>query len=55
MNEINLDLNNIYKLQVNGNTNITCGAPWYGNDSEIIKRINKDINGGTYELNRTNL
>lgn len=27
------------------------GAPWYGNDEEIQRRINCDINGGTYTYN----
>ena len=37
---------NIYR--VTGNTKIECGAPWYGNEEQIQKRINADISGGTY-------
>lgn len=49
-------LYNIYRIQVDGNTQIECGAPWYGNQSEIIKRCNADIaestaTAHTYKLN----
>lgn len=48
-------LKNLYKITTqnkeNGNYKTTCGAPWYGNDEEIQKRINVNINGGTYENN----
>ena len=49
-------LEDLYEITVEGNNKIQCGAPWYGNETEIIKRINEDIaptNG--YTLNRTNL
>lgn len=52
--DIQLDkdrLEALYKLKVTGNSKITVGAPWYGNDKEIIKRINAEISGSTYELN----
>ena len=52
--DIKLDttrLEKLYKLEVEGNTKITVGAPWYGNDKEIIKRINAEISGSKYELN----
>lgn len=47
----------LYEINVDGNSKIKCGAPWYGNETEIIKRINADIDviGTEYELNRTNL
>ena len=44
------ELENLYKL-TNSNGRTTYGAPWYGNDEEIQKRINFNINGGTYENN----
>lgn len=34
-------------LTIYGNS----GVPWYGNDPEIQRRINYDINGGTYTYN----
>lgn len=34
-------------LTIYGNS----GAPWYGNDKEIQRRINYDISGGTYVYN----
>lgn len=50
--ELNEDkLKKLYELDVKGNSKITVGAPWYGNDKEIIKRINAEISGSTYELN----
>lgn len=45
---IELDLKEIYKIEVDGNTTIKVGAPWYGNEKEIIKRCNADISGGYY-------
>lgn len=45
-------LEEIYRIKVTGNDNITCGAPWYGSEKEIIKRINTDIGGqNPYTLN----
>ncbi len=44
-------LEDLYAITVEGNDNITCGAPWYGSEKEIIKRINADINGEEYSLN----
>lgn len=45
-------LEEIYKITVDGNNKITVGAPWYGNDKEIIKRINSEIDGSEYQLNK---
>lgn len=46
------NLEEIYRIKVTGNDNITCGAPWYGSEKEIIKRINTDIDGqNPYTLN----
>ena len=44
-------LEELYEIDVEGNSGIRYGAPWYGDDNEIIKRINVDISGGTYECN----
>lgn len=53
--EISLDIESLYKVDVTGNTSIKVGAPWYGNESEIIKRCNIDISGaGTYTYNNIN-
>ena len=50
--EISLDIESLYKVDVTGNTSIKVGAPWYGNESEIIKRCNTDISGtSNYEYN----
>lgn len=46
-----VNLENIYKLQVDGNSSIKCGAPWYGNNKEIAKRTNSQLCGKIYELN----
>lgn len=35
----------LYEVKVTGNNQIKVGAPWYGNESEIIKRCNIDISG----------
>lgn len=46
------NLEEIYRIKVTGNDNIKCGAPWYGSEKEIIKRINTDIGGqNPYTLN----
>lgn len=44
-------LEELYKIDVVGNNNIDYGAPWFGNDNEINKRINVDLYGGTYTYN----
>lgn len=45
-------LEELYKVTVTGNSSIKVGAPWYGNESEIIKRCNIDISGTSqYEYN----
>lgn len=46
--DITLDLTEIYKIKVDGNSTIEVGAPWYGNEKEIIKRCNADISGDDY-------
>ena len=49
------DLKSSYEVNVTGNNQIKVGAPWYGNESEIIKRCNIDISGaGTYTYNNIN-
>ena len=49
------DLKSLYEVDVTGNNQIIVGAPWYGNESEIIKRCNIDISGaGTYTYNNIN-
>lgn len=42
-------LKRIYNIEIN--TNVTCGAPWNGNPSEILKRVNADIKGSYYSYN----
>ena len=49
--DIVLDLASLYKITVLGNTKIKCGAPWYGNETEIQKRITVELSGGTYSKN----
>ena len=49
-NENNNSLYKLYTLYVTG-SKIKCGAPWYGNDTEINKRINADVGGYAYVLN----
>lgn len=45
----------LYEVKVTGNNQIKVGAPWYGNESEIIKRCNIDISGArTYTYNNIN-
>lgn len=46
-----LDLADLYEIDVVGNSGIKCGAPWYGNETEILKRCNSDIKGVPYILN----
>lgn len=48
-------LETLYTVEVIGNNQIIVGAPWYGNESEIIKRCNIDISGAdTYTYNNIN-
>lgn len=48
-------LETLYEVEVTGNNQIKVGAPWYGNESEIIKRCNIDISGAdTYTYNNIN-
>ena len=49
--EPDINLEQIYKISVAGNSSIKCGAPWYGNNKEITKRINCQMFGLKYELN----
>lgn len=44
-------LEKIYAIHATGNSNIKCGAPWYGSDKEIRRRINADIAGEEYTYN----
>lgn len=43
----------IYNMEITGGSayHVKCGAPWYGNDDEIKKRVACDLNGKTYEYN----
>jgi hypothetical protein len=45
-------LEELYRITVEGNSNINYGAPWYGNNEEINERIKVELNGGTYEYNK---
>lgn len=49
--KFNGQLSNLYRITVEGNANINCGAPWYGNEKEIAKRVNADIDGQQYIYN----
>lgn len=44
-------LEELYNITVRGNNKIKYGAPWYGDDIEIQRRINVDITGSTYTYN----
>lgn len=46
-----LSLEQLYEIIVDGNTNIKCGAPWYGNNEEIQKRISCELTGKKYVYN----
>ena len=48
-NQINIDLKSIYQLDTSSTKKF--GAPWYGTESEIIKRINSDLAGTNYIKN----
>lgn len=48
-NQINIELKSIYQLDTSSRKKF--GAPWYGTESEIIKRINSDIAGANYIKN----
>lgn len=45
-------LKEIYAIEVEGNSQIECGAPWYGNDEEIQRRIAYELSGKEYEYNK---
>ncbi len=46
----NVNLKELYRIVNKGNPNLNWGVPWYGNEKEIIKRINYDIEGTPYVL-----
>ena len=46
MNSIENDLLDLFKLDPNGG--LTYGAPWAGNTSDIVRRINADFGGTQY-------
>lgn len=44
------DLENLYKISIEGGSGrITVGAPWYGNEEEIQKKIGCDLKGVEYK------
>lgn len=46
------ELENLYKVDITeGSGDITHGAPWYGNEEEIKKRVGSDLNGSDYIYN----
>lgn len=45
-------LKEIYAIEVEGNSQIECGAPWYGNDQEIQRRIACELSGKEYKYNK---
>lgn len=46
-------LEELYLVDItDGSGNITHGAPWYGNEEEIKKRVGCDLNGNDYEYNK---
>ena len=47
---IKLDLEEIYEVTTTGNAKIQCGAPWYGNEAEIQKRIACELSGEKYDF-----
>ena len=48
-NQINIDLKSLYQLNTSSTKKF--GAPWYGTESEIIKRVNSDLAGTNYIKN----
>lgn len=44
-------LANLYYIDVQENSRINCGAPWYGNEEEIEKKIACDLSGDDYIKN----
>lgn len=52
VDQINLNLEEVYELTTEGNSKIKCGAPWYGNEEQIRLRISKDIEGDDYTYNK---
>lgn len=44
-------LKKLYKITITGSSGYKYGAPWYGNDEQIRKRIACDINKTTYTYN----
>ena len=47
----NNKLQELYAISVAGNSKIRYGAPWYGNDNQIQKRVSADIDGTEYKFN----
>lgn len=45
-------LEQLYSIKVEGNNKIKYGAPWYGDDIEIQRRINADLTGSKYIYNK---
>lgn len=49
---IELDIASLYTISIEGGSgSITVGAPWYGNEEEIQKKIGCDLNGTVYTKN----
>lgn len=52
-----LKLKDLYKIDIAGNTTVAedmkikCGAPWYGNEEQIQKRIACELSGAKYTYN----
>ena len=47
----NNKLQELYAISVAGNSKIRYGAPLYGNDNQIQKRVSADIDGTEYKFN----
>ncbi len=45
------NLQELYAISVAENSKIRYGAPWYGNDNQIQKRVSADIDGTEYKFN----
>ena len=43
-------LESLYYIEVDGNNKVRCGAPWYGSEEEIQKRIKVDLYIGGYGI-----
>lgn len=50
--DITLDIESLYNISIEGGSrSIKVGAPWYGNEEEIQKKIGCDLKGKTYTKN----